>query len=112
MRFGKGSKLSVAQGVLRLVKQRKGLSVESYSNGREQGFAIDNGAGGENYRKVAFAEFRNSDEIVVYAGRGYLAFDMSGNTPSEQTYASKKFFQPGDYKGAAAFINKFFEVKQ
>jgi hypothetical protein len=65
--------------------------VESYANGREQGYCICGSRNGETIG-IAFAEHRNSDNIVVYVGEGYSAFSMQGNTPSQKVWEDSKFF--------------------
>ena len=91
----------------------KNLSIESYQNGRESGYAITNWsppANGDDVTpslsatpKVAFSENRNSDNIVVYTGPSYR-FSMQGNTPDDATYKGAKYFDPTDYVGAARAV--------
>ena len=101
----------VARKVLAEVKRWAALSnddavveSEAYVNCREQGFALASC----DARKVAFSEFRRSDDIVVYFG-ARSDFDFNTNIPSEKAYESAKFFKPGQYEKAAKFIVKYLE---
>lgn len=71
------------------LSSKDNLEVETYSNGREQGFAITNFS---NTRKVCFSECKNSDNIILYKGT-YLDFSMTGNVPSEETYKAGMSFR-------------------
>ena len=75
------------------------LFIEVYENGREKGFAID----AWDTLKVAFAENRNSDDIVVYVGES-RDFERNSNIPSEEVYESRKFFAYDEIAKAASFI--------
>jgi hypothetical protein len=93
--------------VKRLAKNSKDdsyIAVESYVNCREQGFAL---ASHDN-AKVAFSEFRRSDDIVVYFGIR-SDFELNTNIPSEEVYESAKFFRANEHEKAARFIVKFLE---
>lgn len=93
--------------IKRLAKNSKDDScvvVESYVNCREQGFALASC----DDRKVAFSEFRRSDDIVVYFGtRKDFAFNT--NIPSDEVYESAKFFRFDKIEQAAKFIIKYLE---
>ena len=78
-----------------LLLEAPDLYLEPYQNGREHGWAL---SAGEN--KVAFAQDRHSDRIVVYAGRLAL-FDPVGNVPDGKAYDQRRHF-PGDQPDAAA----------
>jgi len=73
-----------------------------YVNCREQGYAIN-----DSYyvvkRKVAFAENRNSDDIVVYFGSS-SDFESNTNIPSEEVYRNSRFFGVGQEAQAAQFV--------
>jgi hypothetical protein len=75
--------LAVAQAVLALLtdklsghddssetRLRSDATIEAYQNGREHGFTVTAyffpDEGGLSRRAVTFAEYRNSDQIVVY----------------------------------------------
>lgn len=73
--------------------------IEVYENGREHGFAIDIC----DDVKVAFAENRNSDHIVVYTGSRH-DFERNTNIPSEEVFDSRKFFAYNEIEKAAQFI--------
>ena len=80
------------------------VEVQTYANCREQGFALASC----DDRKVAFSEFRRSDDIVVYFGkRDDFAFNT--NIPSEEVYGSAKFFRFDKIEQAARFIIKYLE---
>lgn len=80
------------------------VCVESYVNCREQGFALASC----DDRKVAFSEFRRSDDIVVYFGKRE-DFAFNTNIPSEEVYESAKFFRFDQHEKAARFILKYLE---
>ena len=80
------------------------VECEAYVNCREQGFALSSC----DARKVAFSEFRRSDDIVVYFGaRSDFAFNT--NIPSDEVYESAKFFRFDKIEQAAKFIVKYLE---
>lgn len=103
--------LKIAKQVLTQVNKKmskevaKTCSVESYSNGREQGFSIVQYC--NPALKVSFSENRNSDDIVVYAGED-REFDMGGNIASEKLYKESKYFRYDKVDDAAQFIVDFF----
>lgn len=78
------------------------VTIETYSNCREQGFALDSCVD----RKVAFSEYRNTDDIVVYFG-GRADFTFNTNIPNEEVYESKRFFRYNQIEQAAKFILKY-----
>lgn len=88
--------------------------VELYVNGRERGYAV---RCYENSRKVAFAEYRNSDGIVVYFGVDDLGpnaeeerdFAWDTNVPSEAVYERKVFFDYGQAGQTALAVQKYLE---
>lgn len=110
----------VAKKVLDAVNKKmskdvaKDCNVEAYANGREQGYSIVglffNGDKGVKCKRVCFSENRNSDMIVVYHGENH-DFDVSSNIPNGDTYHNRKFFEPGNYDGAANFIVGFISEK-
>lgn len=86
-------------------------SIEAYANGREQGYSIVQFASlvpkGLSMRKVSFSENRNSDDIVVYAGKD-SEFNMQGNVPGESVWQNRKFFRYDKVEEAAQFVVDFF----
>lgn len=78
------------------------LYLEAYANGREQGYSIMNFRGKE-YRRVAFSEFRRSDDLVVYFGK-HTEFSMQGNVPSDKVYTDARFFDSNKIGEAAQAI--------
>ena len=77
------------------------FSVETYSNCREQGFAIKvwNKETLKN-KTASFSENRNSDDIVVYVG-----YDFDGyNVPSEEAYKKAKYFRYDKAYAAAKYM--------
>jgi hypothetical protein len=80
------------------------IAIESYVNCREQGFALASC----DDRKVAFSEFRRSDDIVVYFGKR-ADFAFNTNIPSDEVYESAKFFRFDKIEQAAKFIVKYLE---
>jgi hypothetical protein len=79
--------------------------VETYSNCREQGFAIK----AHDSAKVAWSECRNSDQIVVYFGKA-KDFEFNTNIPSEKSYKNARYFNPDKIEQAARFIFKKLSV--
>jgi hypothetical protein len=83
-------------------------SIRAWSNGREQGYAIqirthdyfDN-------RTVCFAEQRNSDAVVVVYGPS-IRFDISTNQPDEELWATNRHDFAED-EDAAQFIVHWLE---
>ena len=75
------------------------IFVESYDNGREHGFALSSWEG----CKLAFAENRNSDHIVVYTGKSG-DFDHNSNIPSEKSFDERTYFDYNETDKAARFI--------
>jgi len=76
--------------------------IESYVNCREQGFALCS----QDDKKVAFSEFRRSDEIVVYFGKR-TDFAFNTNIPSDEVYEKANFYTPLQIKSAAKFIAEY-----
>lgn len=111
MKIEKPYSLRVAEKVLaevkrefRLVKQENTEALLGlYSNGREKGFHISNYF---NKRAISFSEFRRSDNIVVYFGT-LSQFERNTHIPDDGVYCDAKFFECGDYKGAAKFIKEY-----
>lgn len=93
--------------ILRKSAQQGWLDLASYSNCREQGFAIKSYINHSN--AVAFSEYRNSDAIVVYFGKRD-EFEFNTNIPSEDVWQSRKFFAHNEQKKAAQFIAKWLNV--
>lgn len=86
-----------AKEVLNALGNISGAKAKHYENGREHGFFIEKGD-----KAVAFSEYRNSDDIVVYYG-GNADFDED-HIPTDDTYRRKKFFKYQEYEAAAKFI--------
>ncbi len=96
----------LADAVLSLIDVRlaehKMLYAAPYKNGREDGWALytllqDGG------KQVCFAENRNSDQLVVYAGT-VGGFDCTGNVPSEFVWKERRYFAQTELYNAASFI--------
>lgn len=78
--------------------------IESYSNGREQGYAIKVWPRHASFATwLCFSEFRCSDDIVVYEGPH---FSVQGNIPTQQAKDAAKFFPHDKQEKAAAYIVK------
>jgi hypothetical protein len=82
-----------------LVQEDTRLYLEPYQNGREHGWVLYNVTG----EGVAFAENRNSDDIVVYLGTR-SEFEMQGNVPSERVWKDRRMFEYDAYYEAAEAI--------
>ena len=115
------SNFVVAKKVLAQVNKKiskdvaKDCSIEVYANGEEQGYCIFSTHIRKNTKeiysplRVSFSEYRNSDDIVIYAGNSY-DFKPSGNIPNENVYRQGKFFRYGDNENAAQFIVNFLTL--
>lgn len=79
------------------------LTLEMYSNGREQGYSLLDSEGVWPMKKVAFSESRTTDKVVVLCGTAN-DFDMQGNIPSDSVYKNRKLFLPTEIDKAAQFI--------
>lgn len=83
------------------------LRLEPYQNGREHGWSLY----GSNYCQVAFSEYRNSDAIVVYAGKGNV-FSMQGNVPTQEIWETRHMFEYDCVYEAARFIVDFLSEQK
>jgi hypothetical protein len=99
--------LTNVQRIAKASHSDRELCLEVYANGREQGFALSDWCE-PNARKVAWSEFRRSDQIVVYYGPR-VDFEHNTNIPSDAVYENAKFFACGEYNKAAKFIVKYLE---
>lgn len=100
----------VADAVLAIVdllSDDQHLRLEPYQNGREHGWSLY----GPNYCQVAFSEYRNSDDIVVYAGKGNV-FSMQGNVPIQEVWEARNMFQYNCVYEAARFIVDFLSEQK
>lgn len=76
--------------------------VEVFDNCREQGLVITSTLATEN-KHIAFAQHKNSDQIVVYV---YNKTAFPSNLPHEnqECWVHPNFFPSGDFAGAGKFI--------
>lgn len=77
--------------------------LSTYFNGRERGFTI------RCFNTIiCWAEYRSSDEIVIYHAIGYDNVQKfgEGNMPSEVAYEAKEFFPQGQFEEAANRIKE------
>ncbi len=81
--------------------------LESYSNGREQGFNIWSGV---NNRRVSFSRDRSSDDIVVYIGM-YSDFQLAGNTPLPKHGEHNRYFFTNALDASNFIFNYLYEVQ-
>jgi len=65
------------------------VSVEQWSNGREQGYSLF--VYGTKGARINFAQQRNSDTMVVLCG-SMANFDITTNQPNDDIWAKQKFF--------------------
>lgn len=79
-----------------LISHECHIYIESYQNGREQGFTI---VPGYNIG-ISVAENRNSDNIVVYVGKYVM------QSISEDAWKNKRLFDYNDFYGAAKYIRE------
>lgn len=71
-------------------EERGEIDVESYSNGREQGYLLRVG-GFSTGRALVLSQNRNSDSMVMYVGTS-RDFANGGNVPSDAVYQESKHF--------------------
>lgn len=103
--------LKVAQKVLaavnRILREKKIKTeysrVETYCNGREQGYCIRVFGTSTWGVSISFSEYRSSDAIVVYSSEEH-SFSMQGNVPDDEAYNNAKFFNCGEFDKAAKHI--------
>jgi hypothetical protein len=97
--------LQVAEAMLAILtveENNRDLVVESYQNGREQGYCVydeETPIGVNTYRYAYFAQARTSDQIVVYvSSNGCL------QSIDDDAYKTAKYFMPHEYVDAARYI--------
>ena len=103
--------LKVAQKVLaavnKILREKKIKTeysrVETYCNGREQGYCIRVFGTSTWGVSISFSEYRSSDAIVVYSSEEHY-FSMQGNVPDDEAYKNAKFFYGGEFDKAAKHI--------
>lgn len=103
MRIEKARGILVAEKVLKEMRKLdgpKGCFADTYKNGRENGFSVVNWKGAQ-MRVAVIAENRNSDNIVVYTGNDCI------EGISDEMYATRKMFDPGEYKHAAEYAVQY-----
>ena len=84
------------------------VMVQCYANGREEGYSLYSlRSPDDGFRQIAVAQYRNSDNIVVYFGT-ILDFYMAGNIPSDKIYKAARFFKYNESMLAAKFILEYF----
>lgn len=117
--------LEVAQNVVKELFKLTGkgeecIYIETFSNCREQGYAIINTTNINKVTQCNVVENRNSDNIRVYYGTSisgnvdgtYVnshAFDHMNNHP--ENWEQSKFFDREQYKEAAKFIYDYLMGK-
>lgn len=99
-----GATLNQATAVMREIERLARTSatiaafdVDGYENGREHGFFVKCKATGN---AIAFAEYRNTDDIVLYPSK-IADFTGGSNLITESIYAAKRFVGYGRYDLAA-----------
>lgn len=102
--------LKVAHEVVRKIDLPKSVAkhvtIESWSNCREQGLCISVTIGNyENWKKIAVAEHRSSDSIIVASGP-CSEFDNQTNQMSDKVWEQQRFFGYGKQDEAAEYIKK------
>lgn len=76
--------------------------ISAFSNGREQGYHLYlRLEGGVDTNALSFAQYRTSDDVVVYYGNGN-DFDITTNHPTD--WDKKKFFRYNELDKCVAFI--------
>jgi len=89
----------------------KNCDIQSWSNGREQGVCIHSTNGNyETWSKIAIAQQRNSDSIMVISGRD-VNFNIQTNMPDDEAWEKRKHFEYNEVKKAAEYITKIITNK-
>ena len=78
------------------------LRIDPYVNGEVGWYIVDF----RTLRAVAFSEYRNSDQIVVYKGI-ISSFSFQGHSPNEETYTDKQFYPALDFETCARDIASY-----
>ena len=100
--------------VLALIKRRMDYEtnaefrINCYENGREHGYVlslnrVDNKIA-YTYTWIAFAEYRRSDDTVVYTDNAYWNGKLT-----DKSYEEKVFFSYGNFTECADYIIKLME---
>ena len=101
--------------VAKVPKGRNDLSLRHYQNGREHGFIVSNWPASNDKetftRWVAFAENRNSDDIVVYSSalNRWASVPMQGM--EDEAWKNRKCFRYDEVRKAAQFCVDHLLVK-
>lgn len=88
--------LKIVEKALRKTKQR--ITVEAWSNGREQGYYLSGHLAGG--RGCCFAQQRNSDSIVVVFGKT-TEFDVTTNMPNDERWQKMVELYPDEIAAAS-----------
>jgi hypothetical protein len=102
-----------AMQVLKLIANDPSAKVTPYENGRERGYTVRKGG-----KLVAFAEYRSSDDIVVYRGQPNAEWDTQSEpdltqfADEDSVYRTKKFFSSDKMADAAAFIGAYLGLQR
>jgi len=106
MRIHRSDSMRRSEKMVKMLRKRlatKSGYLYPWCNGREQGFhLVCDGLA------VCFAENRNSDHIVVYAGEsGCVNFDITTYQPSEDLWKNRQLFdnEPLAVKFIAEFLS-------
>ncbi|MGG6281828.1 hypothetical protein ACQ4M3_09680 [Leptolyngbya sp. AN03gr2] len=106
--------LEIAHNILEDIEEiiapelAKDCTVESFSNGREQGLFIQTYSE-RNYRCVGFAQQRNSDNIVIYWGV-LRDFDVTTHLPvRDEVWDRNLQFSYDEVEGAARWVVMYLE---
>lgn len=82
------------------------VTLESWSNGREQGLCISVSLGNiEQWKHICVAQQRSSDDIIVISGP-YNEFDITTNIPSDRVFSNRVCFRYDEQDKAAEYIYK------
>ncbi len=101
-----------SMAVLKLITNDPVAKVTPYENGREHGYTVRKGG-----KLVAFAEYRSSDDIVVYRGQpnaewdAQLEPDLAQFADEDGVYRTKKLFSSDKMADAAAFIDAYLNLR-
>ena len=103
--------------ILQQIEVPEGMNVtnvETYHNGRESGLAAHFFVSVDYYKRLVWAENRNSDHIVLYVGDALSVgdFDITTGIPSDDVYDTRMTLD--DEVAAVEFIQTLLKgwVKQ
>jgi len=85
--------------------------VRHFANAREQGYVVEFRCGAHEAVNVTFAEYRNSDDIVVYFGDAQRAVEFAELEQETAVWETARFFRFDQYTEAALAIRRHVQQR-